>query len=168
MGKTLIMELGNVTIQTGQDANNSNGSIINLREHSKYGYRSYVLMEELIHCYQQQRDSHSVHPFPSIHYEIEAKVGWMMYLQRTGNELNAAQTKALLGHSYRGVVDLVDCLEIGVEYSNIFYQTAYQDAIYYLRHMKNGTVYPEDRYPQTNGSENWGFTNIYFLSIDCL
>ena len=167
MGRTLLYALGDITVETGQNSNSTNGSIINLKYHPTYGYRPHVFLEELIHCYQVRRRGDSVHPFPGIHYEIEAKVAWYIYLLRNGRGLNMAQRRAQLGDPFDGIADLAEWILIGVDNTCPFFQMAYEDSVTNLRILKHGLVYTKEKYPRTEGAENWKFLNMEHLLVNC-
>lgn len=82
MGGTLLEGLGDVTIVTNSDRNhyNANTKTIYLKYNSVYGYRDYVFLEELIHAYQFQNQPNA--SSRALNNEIEAKVGWLLYMER--------------------------------------------------------------------------------------
>lgn len=79
MGKTLLAALDGVTIKIGADQDQFINNTIFLENDETYGYRDYVLMEELIHCYQRQQHGADAINSKTLNYEIEAKVGWYIY-----------------------------------------------------------------------------------------
>lgn len=79
MGKTLLAALDGVTIKIGADQDQFINNTIFLEDDETYGYRDYVLMEELIHCYQRQYHGADAINSKTLNYEIEAKVGWYIY-----------------------------------------------------------------------------------------
>lgn len=79
MGKTLLDALDGVTIKIGADQDQFINNTIFLENDETYGYRDYVLMEELIHCYQRQYHGADATNSKTLNYEIEAKVGWYIY-----------------------------------------------------------------------------------------
>lgn len=79
MGKTLLAALDGVTIKIGADQDQFINNTIFLENDETYGYRDYVLMEELIHCYQRQYHGADAINSKTLNYEIEAKVGWYIY-----------------------------------------------------------------------------------------
>ncbi len=88
MGKTLLDAMDGVTIKTGTGRNgyDSETNTIELNHHNQYGYRDYVLLEELTHCYQRNRYG-DMYVSKRLNAEIEAKVGWFLYRQRNSNAL---------------------------------------------------------------------------------
>lgn len=79
MGKTLLEALDGVTIKIGAGQDQFIKNTIFLENDKTYGYRDYVLMEELIHCYQRQYHGADAINSKTLNYEIEAKVGWYIY-----------------------------------------------------------------------------------------
>ncbi|MBQ2843247.1 MAG: hypothetical protein IJE69_03225 [Alistipes sp.] len=79
MGKTLLDALDGVTIKIGANQDQFIKNTIFLENDETYGYRDYVLMEELIHCYQRQYHGADATNSKTLNYEIEAKVGWYIY-----------------------------------------------------------------------------------------
>lgn len=88
MGKTLLDALDGVTIKigTGRNGYDSETNTIELNHHNEYGYRDYVLLEELTHCFQRNRYG-DMYVSKRLNAEIEAKVGWFLYRQRNPNAL---------------------------------------------------------------------------------
>lgn len=108
MGKTLLDALDGVTIKIGADQDQFINNTIFLEDDETYGYRDYVLMEELIHCYQRQYHGADAINSKTLNYEIEAKVGWYIYkLDEHGkSRLTQNQKKRAFGYrSAQGAVD---------------------------------------------------------------
>lgn len=161
MGQTLLAALDGVTIKigTGQNGYNSENNTIELSPHEKYSYRDYVLMEELIHRYQYQQG----YTTKCIEKEIEAKVGWVLYLERHNRNLTRSQAIAQLGHSSKGVISLVACYaDFNIGYGYPAFDISYQETINHLR-----ANYPEDQYPFIGITSLQTFENLQSLSINC-
>lgn len=161
MGKTLLDALDGVTIEIGANHNgyNSATNTIELSPHSVYGYRDYVLLEELIHRYQYQQG----YTTQCIEKEVEAKVGWVLYLERSGRHLTRSQANAQLGHSSKGVISLVACYsDFNMGYGYPSFDISYQETINHLR-----SFYPEDQYPFIGITSLQTFENLQRLSINC-
>lgn len=161
MGKTLLESLEGVNIKTGTDHNRQNSvtNTIELKQHELYGYRDYVLMEELIHSYQSQAG----YTTNSIEKEIEAKIGWMIYLAHQNRKLTPSQAKAQLGHSSLGLVALFDVYyDFKFISTDPFFDMFYQESIFYLRRF-----YPEEQYPYTGNHSLVSFENIIKLLLNC-
>ena len=79
----------------GQDGNyyDYTNNTIHLQNHDKYGYRDYVLLEELIHAYQYQYYGEESNMQRTLNNEIEAKVGWLAYRERMQNPLTSTQNR---------------------------------------------------------------------------
>ena len=91
MGKTLLEALDGVTIKIGAHQDQFSNNTIFLKNNETYGYRDYVLMEELIHCYQRQIQGNKAN-LRELDNEIEAKVAWYIYKQyRAKKNLNQHQ-----------------------------------------------------------------------------
>lgn len=79
MGQTLLAALDGVTIKIDAGQDQFINNTIFLKNDDTYGYCDYVLMEELIHCYQRQQHGADAINSKTLNYEIEAKVGWYIY-----------------------------------------------------------------------------------------
>ena len=146
MGRALINSLQNVRIFTGKESNASDGDTIYLEKHPQMGYRNYVFLEELFHCGQvQYRDPSK--PFPSLNFEIEAKVAWLLYLERSNQTLsNQMAHEAFYSFiGYDAMRLLVRCYQTGEDlYSNTF-EWAFTNVADELRMIyKNEKRYPFD------------------------
>ena len=88
MGKTLIDAIGaDITIEIDpnpkKNSYNKDKGIIKFGDGGEGGkQRGYVLLEELIHVYQREQVPDQVYEAAKLNYEIEAKVGWLMYEKR--------------------------------------------------------------------------------------
>ncbi|MBR5465323.1 MAG: hypothetical protein IKU77_05980 [Alistipes sp.] len=161
MGQTLLAALDGVTIKTGTGRNgyNSATNTIELSPHKMYGYRDYVLLEELIHRYQYQQG----YTTQCIEKEVEAKVGWVLYLERSGRHLTRSQANAQLGHSTKGVITLAACYaDFNMGYGYPAFDISYQETINHLR-----PLYPENQYPFIGITSLQTFENLQSLSINC-
>lgn len=167
MGKTLIRSLDGVTILTGQDGNYYDyaNNTIHLQNHDKYGYRDYVLLEELIHCYQRENRPNNGAPVPKLNDEIEAKVGWLLYLDRNGRSLTPQQAVAQLGFGYLNVYTLAYYTGGFGVFANrsdntMLYDDLYMDARDALTVKYQGYYFSEKR-------DDWEMVNLINLLKDC-
>lgn len=169
MGKTLLDALEGVTIEIGANHNgyNSATNTIELSPHSVYGYRDYVLLEELIHRYQYQQG----YTTQCIEKEVEAKVGWALFLSNR-HERNLQQgirdakseIYSLNNSTHRGTSHLADALIFGIQIGSNDYHDFYDFAIYQLR---TNPTYNEQKYPFLNNQDLINLQNINNIIIDC-
>ena len=169
MGKTLLDALDGVTIKIGANHNgyNSATNTIELSPHSVYGYRDYVLLEELIHRYQYQQG----YTTQCIEKEVEAKVGWALFLSNR-HERNLQQgirdakseTYSLNNSTHRGTSHLADALIFGIQIGSNDYHDFYDFAINQLR---TNPTYNEQKYPFLNNQDLINLQNINNIIIDC-
>lgn len=169
MGKTLLDALDGVTIEIGANHNgyNSATNTIELSPHSVYGYRDYVLLEELIHRYQYQQG----YTTQCIEKEVEAKVGWALFLSNR-HERNLQQgirdakseIYSLNNSTHRGTSHLADALIFGIQIGSNDYHDFYDFAIYQLR---TNPTYNEQKYPFLNNQDLINLQNINNIIIDC-
>ena len=146
MGKTLLDALDGVTIKThpySEYLNYNNfdyeNNIIHLEADPSGSYRDYILLEELIHRYQYQQGFTT----KCIEKEVEAKVGWVLYLERHERHLTTSQANAQLGDASSGILSLADALSrFRLNQSYDLYNITYQESINNLRKW-----YPENEYP---------------------
>lgn len=123
------------------------------------GKRGYILMEELIHAYQSQALSRDDYNNQRLNNEIEAKVGWLLYEERSlGFKQFALQDyRAQLGGADKHIFyELLD------QYQEqcIFFDDSYELAIKALRKMKSYRDYSE-----TESARN--FTYLIELLKNC-
>ena len=78
-----------------------------------------------------------------------------------------AQRRAQLGDPFDGIADLAEWILIGVDNTCPFFQMAYEDSVTNLRILKHGLVYTKEKYPRTEGAENWKFLNMEHLLVNC-
>ena len=169
MGQTLLAALDGVTIKTGTGRNgyNSATNTIELSPHEMYGYRDYVLLEELIHRYQYQQG----YTTQCIEKEVEAKVGWALFLSNR-HERNLQQgirdakseIYSLNNSTHRGTSHLADALIFGIQIGSNDYHDFYDFAIYQLR---TNPTYNEQKYPFLNNQDLINLQNINNIIIDC-
>ena len=178
MGKTLLAALDGVTIKTGTGRNgyDSETNTIELNHHNKYGYRDYVLLEELTHCYQRNRYG-DMYVSKRLNAEIEAKVGWFLYRQRNPNALlDSTQSEWQQDAFYtpNGVKAMHQLaqhhlLETSIENSD--YQNCYRNlaaALSVHRIDKNGVEHNAyATYSFSWDLQDWVFTCLQTLMENC-
>ena len=178
MGKTLLDALDGVTIKTGTGRNgyDSETNTIELSHHNKYGYRDYVLLEELTHCYQRNRYG-DMYVSKRLNAEIEAKVGWFLYRQRNPNALlDSTQSEWQQDAFYtpNGVKAMHQLaqhhlLETSIENSD--YQNCYRNlaaALSVHRIDKNGVEHNAyATYSFSWDLQDWVFTCLQTLMENC-
>lgn len=162
MGQKLIQAIdGEVTIKMGGQNSGvrfeSNSTTISLKEGEG---RPYVLMEELIHVYQYQQLGGDVFRQGKLNREIEAKVGWLIYLKRTDPKFNIFYHQSTLG----GSIAVLDYLCLMNSFPSID-EEAYLEIIseYRKSMLKYNDLedYPED-------SESRTMNMVHELFIECL
>lgn len=170
MGKTLLDALDGVTIKTHEyDPNNNynrfdpDTNTIHLESHKTYGFRDYVLLEELIHRYQiQQQGDLSIGK--QLNNEIEAKIGWL--LERKRNK-KSTYADAISGAFYdnetlSAMYSLSDHFIAGSNPSSQDYKDAYIASINGLRQLsgyKHMTISHLDY--------DWQFDILTILMANC-
>lgn len=172
MGRRLIRSLDGVTVLTGQDVNRfePETNTIFLKSHDKYGYRDFTFMEELIHGYQYQRRRETGGRFPTLNDELEAKIGWLLYLDRHGRMLTEPQAEAIFGFNAIDIIHLSYYVQAYGEggfyhrYDNaLFYDYCYSDATDALR-----LKYPsKTRYPLLESIKDREMRILFELLVDC-
>lgn len=166
MGKTLLDALDGVTIKThpySEYLNYNNfdyeNNIIHLEADQTGGYRDYILLEELIHRYQYQQG----YTTKCIEKEIEAKVGWVLYLERHERHLTTSQANAQLGDASSGILSLADASSrFRLNQSYDLYNITYQESINNLRKW-----YPENEYPYLGNISLKSLENLNNLLTNC-
>lgn|GEM_PF-202567 len=166
MGKTLLDALDGVTIKIHPYSEPLNynkydfkDNIIHLEADQTGGYRDYILLEELIHRYQYQQG----YTTKCIEKEIEAKVGWVLYLERSGRHLTRSQAIAQLGDASSGILGLADALSLfHLNQSYDLYNIYYQESINNLRKW-----YSEDEYPYLGNTSLISLENLKELLTNC-
>lgn len=164
MGKTLLAALDGVTIKIGADQDQFINNTIFLENDKTYGYRDYVLMEELIHCYQRQIQGTNAN-LRELDNEIEAKVGWYLYKQyRAKKNLNQQQLQQAFGprKGQTAFESLALFYITDANNNDYYYNKYYLDAIETLRRLpsyKGMTIStdPNDRI----------FKTLQQLNADC-
>lgn len=159
MGQTLLAALDGVTIKigTGQNGYNSATNTIEMSPHGVYGYRDYVLLEELIHRYQNQAG----YTERSLNKELEAKIGWINYLIRKGKSIGYSY-RGQLGASYAQVESLAWIVGSKLYNANED-RHLYDQAIYSIKNV--GTKY--SNYPYFEDDNYRNFSCIFELTQDC-
>ena len=159
MGKTLLDALDGVTIKIGADHNgyNSATNTIELSPHGVYGYRDYVLLEELIHRYQNQAG----YTERSLNKELEAKIGWINYLIRKGKSIGYSY-RGQLGASYAQVESLAWIVGSKLYNANED-RHLYDQAIYSIKNV--GTKY--SNYPYFEDDNYRNFSCLFEIIQDC-
>lgn len=164
MGKTLLAALDGVTIKIGANQDQFIKNTIFLENDKTYGYRDYVLMEELIHCYQRQIQGTNAN-LRELDNEIEAKVGWYLYKQyRAKKNLNQQQLQQAFGprKGQTAFESLALFYITDANNNDYYYNKYYLDAIETLRRLpsyKGMTIStdPNDRI----------FKTLQQLNADC-
>ena len=164
MGKTLLEALDGVTIKIGAGQDQFIKNTIFLENDKTYGYRDYVLMEELIHCYQRQIQGTNAN-LRELDNEIEAKVGWYLYKQyRAKKNLNQQQLQQAFGprKGQTAFESLALFYITDANNNDYYYNKYYLDAIETLRRLpsyKGMTIStdPNDRI----------FKTLQQLNADC-
>ena len=166
MGKTLLDALVGVTIKIHPYSEPLNynkydfkDNIIHLEADQTGGYRDYILLEELIHRYQYQQG----YTTKCVEKEVEAKVGWVLYLERSGRHLTRSQANAQLGDASSGILGLADALSLfHLNQSYDLYNIYYQESINNLRKW-----YSEDEYPYLGNTSLISLENLKELLTNC-
>jgi len=166
MGKTLLDALDGVTIKIHPYSEPLNynkydfkDNIIHLEADQTGGYRDYILLEELIHRYQYQQG----YTTKCVEKEVEAKVGWVLYLERSGRHLTRSQANAKLGDASSGIIGLADALSLfHLNQSYDLYNIYYQESINNLRKW-----YSEDEYPYLGNTSLISLENLKELLTNC-
>lgn len=106
--------------------------------------RGYVLMEELIHAYQRQALSRDDYNNQKLNNEIEAKLGWFLYLNRENEGLNRVEDN-YDGQLGTGGTKIFRDLSWYIQYpEDSLFQKLYQQAIESLREIETySNNYPE-------------------------
>lgn len=173
MGKTLLEALDGVTIKIHPysellkyDQYDFKDNIIHLEADESGNYRDYILLEELIHRYQYQQG----YTTKCIEKEVEAKVGWALFLYRRHDRnaergvKNAKQEiRSLMSSTHCGTSALADAICFGYQTNDSRYTLLYEDAIKQLR-----TKYSKELYPSTYDQSLRNLENIFHLMINCL
>ena len=170
MGKTLLDLLDGVTIKTHAYNKSTNynyfdpdTNTIHLEEHRSYGFRYYILLEELIHRFQiQQQGVLSIGK--QLNNEIEAKVGWMLERKRNlVSSYEGAIANAFVNEeTLNAIYTLGDHFIAGTNPYMQDYQDAYTTAINGLRMLrgyKDMTI--------SHLIEDWQFSTLLTLMTDC-
>ena len=175
MGKTLIDNLkDSVIIQTIDVPGNKNSCDPHKEEgvskilfgdiHDKQ--RTYVLLEELIHSYQYQDETLEQANPHKLNYEIEAKVGWLLYEKRKYgvNFLNAEEYDNGLGVGGTFIFESLSNTVLSNSTYIIDVDFVYNEAIKNLRQIKSYSN--EDKYPEDANYRN--LKHIVELSKNCI
>lgn len=105
--------------------------------------KDYALLEELIHYAQYQGLTIEEYKSRKLNYEIEAKVGWSMYLIRQGNDLNQYMNQLKDPFSFRSIGEFFH--DYGQ--NSVVLSTFLKDAVDALRQInayKDPAKYPYD------------------------
>lgn len=173
MGQLLINAIGkSVTITSGYFGGSSvrpvvydlpTGPLIT-NYNVEMGYRCDPLsvMEELMHVYQYQRLGIVDFQDAKMNNEVEAKLAWYMYLERTGSKISIG--KALGGDEGQDCFNIMrDCV-LQNDLASPAFIDAYESAVGALRTV--GAYRNEDRYPFDPGKMN--AENLLELLKDCI
>ncbi len=177
MGRRLIRSLDGVTVLTEQDANRFDPvtNTIFLKPHDKYGYRDYVFMEELIHSYQYQRRGNGDGRFPTLNDEIDAKVGWLTYINKQIAYRAVTPGKSQLGENAEAMYWMADLLSFDVGPLSYDFTELYLLAKESLQGLQTKdrdspflvNCYTPERYPFQYERMSQGLDTIYKLLEDC-
>ena len=174
MGKTLLDALDEVTIEIhpysfflSYNQYNYGTNTIHLEAQKTGSYLDFILLEELIHKYQYQ----SGHTTKCIEKEIEAKVGWVLYLHRRHNknfqnniQNSAIELAYMNSDANQGITRLADMMVFGYDVTGDEFRDAYEIAIATLR---SNPTYNESDYPTTNNQSLINLQNILNLMYNC-
>lgn len=127
-------------------------------------YRDYAFMEELIHVHQKINKTKEWANQHKLNNEIEAKLGWVLYLNRQNKGDNISIDWALGGRDGRDIfLELANCFIQKGSNNDEFYDL-YGQTVSFLRKVKaysDETKYPFDQnYKQTD--------TLMKLMEDCL
>lgn len=174
MGQTLLAALDGVTIEIhpysfflSYNQYNYGTNTIHLEAQKTGSYLDFILLEELIHKYQYQ----SGHTTKCIEKEIEAKVGWVLYLHRQHNknlqnniQNSAIELAYMNSDANQGITRLADMMVFGYDVTGDEFREAYEIAIAALR---SNPTYNESDYPSTNNQSLMNLQNILNLMYNC-
>ncbi len=126
--------------------------------------RTTVLLEELFHSYQYQTGDYAIHP--KLNYEIEAKLGWSLYVVRNGGDL--ANYGKYLGQ-YQGYMMFQYMVDIYSDYHmrGGNYDPSFENWYYSASDLfrNSGSDYADpQKYPFTY---EWNLDNLDELMKDC-
>ncbi len=124
--------------------------------------RDYVLMEELIHAYQRQALSRNDYNNQKLNNEIEAKVGWFLYLNRKNEGIDRVEDN-YDGQLGTGGTPIFQILSIYVKYPEEIPSRLYEQAIQALRTIE---TYSSEKYPESEKARN--FDLLLDLMKNCL
>lgn len=167
MGKTLLAALDGVTIKIGADQDQFINNTIFLEDDETYGYRDYVLMEELIHCYQRQYHGADAINSKTLNYEIEAKVGW--YIYKLDEHYQTTLTRAQHERAFGGK----STIQAFVGLTQSFLMGDYLNDTFYILYEVAGSglqQWPESSYASMNKSythEDMQFKILEILQENC-
>ena len=166
MGKTLIDAIGTtITIVVDSDPKKNSydksTGVIKFGDGGEDGkQRGYVLLEELIHAYQREHVADQAYEAAKLNYEIEAKVGWLMYeKRRLASELEFDQYDLELGSTFF-FEELIKTCYPNYDQNNALHKINYDMIISILR-----PIYPRADYPEFNDSRT--FENLEELMKNC-
>ena len=164
MGGTLLEGLGNVTIVTNSDRNyySSKTNTIYLINDPVYGYRDYVFLEELIHAYQFQTQDYVNDR--QLDNEIEAKVGWFLYKERTAGGLPDNLINRAFGkpEAQNAFFSLVDAFYYGIPpTTNFFIEN------YYIFAVSLHLLPAYENYSFLGNESSRRFETLVMLMINC-
>ena len=114
--------------------------------------RDYVLVEELIHAFQFQRQGETEFVKNTLSNEVEAKMGWIMYLDRGLSIFSEReQVRAFVNKRvYQAILFLSAFVSFGLPVNNPQFEQYYMEAVGGLRlnpTYNNQQKYPDPIYP---------------------
>ncbi len=128
--------------------------------------RTTVLLEELFHSYQYQSGGYAIHP--KLNYEIEAKLGWALYVVRNGG--NLGDYGEFLGRN-QGYLMFKNMVQIYSDYhmrgGNCMYDPSFENWYYSVSDLFRNSCsdYADpQKYPFTY---EWNLDNLDELMKDC-
>lgn len=128
--------------------------------------RTTVLLEELFHSYQYQSGGYAIHP--KLNYEIEAKLGWSLYVVRNGG--NLGDYGEFLGRN-QGYLMFKNMVQIYSDYhmrgGNCMYDPSFENWYYSVSDLFRNSCsdYADpQKYPFTY---EWNLDNLDELMKDC-
>lgn len=159
LSSTLFEKLSGVSIETGAGNSYFDHTTGTIFLSGEKGYRDYVLLEELLHAYQYQQYG-SEYAGRMLNNEVEAKVGWLIYL--TGRDrFNQIHLSSKLGPDYM----IIACLADSIAYD--FYDPI-RDADMYIAAKESIRKAGKNKpYEDMTYVEDHSFSQLLNLLINC-
>ncbi len=176
MGSTLIQSLNGVKIVVEEvdparpdnfGGFNYGNNTITLRWREGRPVRDYVLVEELIHAFQFQRQGETEFAKNTLSNEVEAKAGWLLYQERNLKELSDGQRKRIFNtrSGYLTFYILSGYMQWGVSIYDQQFERTYRDAIDVLR--QNAVYGDRNKYPDPSFPECMNYEILNDLMLNC-